>query len=79
MHYVYIIQSQISSNRYYIGSTKNLDNRLKQHNAGEGNHTSKYAPWQRIVTIAFTEKNKALKFERYLKSGSGRAFAKRHF
>jgi putative endonuclease len=45
----------------------------------EGNHTSKYAPWQLIVTIAFTEKNKALKFERYLKSGSGRAFAKRHF
>jgi putative endonuclease len=73
MHYVYIIQSQISSNRHYIGSTKNLDNRLKQHNAGED------APWQRIVTIAFTEKNKALKFERYLKSGSGRAFAKRHF
>jgi predicted GIY-YIG superfamily endonuclease len=44
MHYVYIIQSQISSNRHYIGSTKNLDNRLKQHNAGEGVNTGLFFP-----------------------------------
>jgi predicted GIY-YIG superfamily endonuclease len=57
--------------------------RLKRHNAGRSNsqshHTSLYGPWKLIVQIGFEEKAKAFAFEKYFKSGSGRAFAKKHF
>ena len=36
-------------------------------------------PWQFVVSIEFAEERTAVHFERYLKSGSGRAFARRHF
>jgi putative endonuclease len=66
-------------NRFYIGITDNLDQRLKDHNAGKVPHTSKFAPWRLMVAVNFLEKSKAQAFEKYLKSGSGRAFAKKHF
>lgn len=50
-----------------------------KHNNGEVPHTSKYKPWNLQTIVAFTEKEKALAFEKYLKSHSGRAFAKKHF
>jgi len=76
--YVYIIISQIDGRRY-IGKTKDLGKRLKEHNSGKSPHTSKYKPWEISIAIYFEDKNKADAFERYLKSGSGHAFAKRHF
>lgn len=62
----------------YIGITHDLKNRLKGHNSGESIHANKYIPWNLMTYIAFDSKDKAYAFERYLKSGSGRSFAKRH-
>jgi putative endonuclease len=59
----------------YIGVTSNLGNRLRTHNAGASPHTSKYAPWELVTYICFANDQRALEFERYLKSGSGHAFA----
>ena len=79
LKYVYIIQSITSPKQIYTGITSNLEQRLKEHNEGKSSHTSKYKPWKLITYIAFTEEQKAYAFEKYLKSGSGRAFAKKHF
>ena len=77
--YVYILQSQSSAReRFYVGRTKDLRVRLAKHNAGEVPHTAKYKPWQIKTAIAFTDEERAAEFERYLKSASGRAFAKKH-
>jgi putative endonuclease len=77
--YVYRLVSLAHSEQCYTGFTDNLEARLSAHNAGECTHTSKYLPWQIDTAIAFRSRNKALAFEKYLKTGSGRAFAKRHF
>lgn len=77
MKYVYILRSIDFPDRYYTGLTGDLEKRLKTHNAGQVFHTSKYKPWRIETFVAFTDNQKAITFERYLKSGSGRAFAKR--
>ena len=77
MTYVYILQSVEHTERYYVGSTNDLRTRLQKHNAGEVAHTSKYAPWNIKTYIAFNDDRKAFSFEKYLKSASGRAFAKK--
>jgi predicted GIY-YIG superfamily endonuclease len=79
MKYVYLLQSCSSPDRYYTGSTNNFPERLKAHNAGHSPHTAKYAPWHAVVVICFADDQRAIEFERYLKSGSGRAFAMKHF
>jgi putative endonuclease len=50
---------------------------LAKHNAGEVLHTSKYGPWRIRSYVAFSDAKQAIAFEKYLKSGSGRAFAKK--
>jgi predicted GIY-YIG superfamily endonuclease len=75
--YVYILQSENCPSHFYIGFTEDLQARLKTHNGGEVSHTSKYRPWRIKTAIAFTDRPQALEFERYLKSSSGRAFAKK--
>jgi putative endonuclease len=79
MIYVYILQSLSDSEQFYEGITENLKLRLKQHNAGEVFHTAKYKPWRIKNYFAFDNHQKAHMFEKYLKSGAGRAFAKKHF
>lgn len=78
-HYVYILSSLSAPDQKYIGQTRNLKKRLYAHNAGQSPHTSKYRPWQMESAFAFRTELKALAFEKYLKTGSGRAFAKKHF
>ena len=78
MHYVYILQSVDVEGRYYVGATGDLKIRLAKHNAGDVSHTAKFRPWKLKTYVAFSDNAKAFAFERYLKSGSGRAFAKRH-
>ena len=75
--YVYILQSQQSPEHCYVGLTEDLRARLRRHNAGEVPHTSKHRPWRTKTAIAFTNPNQAVQFERYLKTASGRAFAKK--
>ncbi|MGB8367452.1 MAG: GIY-YIG nuclease family protein [Candidatus Babeliales bacterium] len=78
MYYVYLIRS-INSKQTYIGYTKDLNKRLACHNSGSSHHTKQYKPWEIIVALQFVDKQKAINFESYLKSGSGRAFIKKHF
>jgi hypothetical protein len=59
--------------------TDDLDNRLKVHNQGGSPHTSKCRPWRRIASIRLEDDARAVEFERYLKTGSGCAFANRRF
>jgi putative endonuclease len=75
--YVYILQSEASHGGFYIGFTEDLKSRLKKHNSGEVPHTAKFRPWRIKTAIAFTEPERAIAFEHYLKSASGRAFAKK--
>jgi predicted GIY-YIG superfamily endonuclease len=67
-----------SPTQTYIGSTQDLRKRLAEHNAGKSIHTKKFKPWILMAYVALPEKLLAEKLETYLKSGSGRAFAKRH-
>ena len=76
-HYVYILES-VDACHFYVGLTDNLQARLQRHNAGEVPHTSKFKPWRLKNVIAFRDRERAHDFERYLKTGSGRAFAHRH-
>jgi len=78
MRYVYLIESMADPTRRYVGSTNDFPRRLREHNAGESSHTAKFRPWKPIVVIQFEDEVRAERFERYLKSGSGHAFAKRH-
>jgi predicted GIY-YIG superfamily endonuclease len=78
-HYVYILQSLSDPSRFYTGITADLPSRLAKHNAGQVPHTSKFRPWQIKNAFAFRDPAKARAFETYLKSASGRAFAKKHF
>ena len=78
-HYVYILTDVATETHHYIGLTQDLTARLAKHNAGEVPHTSKFKPWRIQTAIAFDSKEKAASFEKYLKSGSGREFAKHHF
>jgi putative endonuclease len=77
--YVYLLQSKRDSGRRYVGLTADLKKRLASHNAGGSPHTRKFAPWKLVVAVSFAGDCKAKAFERYLKQGSGHAFACRHF
>jgi predicted GIY-YIG superfamily endonuclease len=77
MKYVYLLESISHPDQRYIGLTSNFNFRLKEHNHGKCNHTLKYMPWRIKTAIAFTNRKKAIEFEQYLKSKSGRAFAKK--
>lgn len=76
MKYVYILESLTGHEHFYTGITDDLDARLSKHNSGEVAHTSKHGPWRIKTYIAFRDADRAIAFEKYLKSGSGRAFAK---
>ncbi|MBC8207043.1 MAG: GIY-YIG nuclease family protein [Kiritimatiellales bacterium] len=77
-YYVYILKSDQGEHRY-VGQTSEIKARLKDHNAGRCPHTAKFRPWQVETAVAFQSEEKAHAFERYLKSGSGREFARLHF
>ena len=77
MKYVYLIRSTSHPKQSYIGTTSDLKKRLAIHNSGGSVYTSKFKPWQLVTYAGFSDASKALEFERYLKTGSGRAFAKK--
>ncbi|MGB3045935.1 MAG: GIY-YIG nuclease family protein [Xanthobacteraceae bacterium] len=77
MWYVYIIRSRSAPHQEYTGATSDLKQRLADHNAGKSTHTAKFKPWELAWYCAFPDKHQALDFEKYLKSHSGRAFAKK--
>ncbi len=77
--FVCVLKNCDSTPRYYVGLTGEVAARLTWHNAGRCPHTAKHRPWQVHVVVEFESDDHAVRFERYLNSGSGRAFAKRHF
>ena len=76
---VYILKSDRHVARYYTGLTSDLERRLEFHNAGLSRHTSTGRPWRLVAWVHFVDPARAERFERYLKTGSGRSFAGRHF
>ena len=76
---VYILRSDTNPSRHYTGITNNITDRLDWHNHGPCGHTVRYRPWSLVVSMEFPTEEAAVRFEKYLKSGSGRAFTSRHF
>lgn len=80
MIWVYLLISRANRHARYVGITDEVDRRMAEHNSGKGGaFTAKHAPWDLVIAIGFRDRAKAERFERYLKSGSGHAFARRHF
>lgn len=77
--FVYILKSAGDAGRYYTGLTSDVHSRVSAHNDGRCAHTRRGRPWRIVVVVAFASEQRAIEFERYLKSGSGCAFAARHF
>lgn len=77
--FVYVLRSTTDAEKYYVGLTSDVVTRLGAHNAGHCLHTARYKPWEFVASVEFANENSAVRFEKYLKSGSGRAFAKRRF
>ena len=75
MYYIYLLESISAPNRRYIGFSSNLRQRLVEHNEGKLPNTARYRPWRIVSYLGFSSKKQALAFEKYIKSGSGHAFA----
>ncbi len=77
MYFVYILQSK-KDESFYVGSTEDVRKRLAEHNAGKAKYSSTKRPYALKWFCAFPDKARALAFEKYLKQGSGFAFARKH-
>jgi putative endonuclease len=76
MYYVYSLKCK---DGFYVGCTNNLKERFERHKKGYAPATKSRLPVSLEFYIAINNKYKAFEFEKYLKSGSGRAFTKKHF
>jgi predicted GIY-YIG superfamily endonuclease len=76
---VYVLKDSDVPPRFYTGVTADLGARLDSHNSARCAHTAKHRPWVVDVFVRFSDETRALRFEKYLKSGSGVEFARRHF
>jgi len=77
MYYVYILKSAVNPSQTYVGSSSDIEKRLESHNSGANKHTRKFRPWKIVWYSAFEIQEKALTFEKYLKSASGIAFRRK--
>lgn len=77
MFYVYLLKSE-NFDEIYTGFTKDLRIRITEHNSGKSKHTKKFKPWKLVAYTAFDDEQSARQFEKYLKTGSGIAFARKH-
>jgi predicted GIY-YIG superfamily endonuclease len=78
LFHVYILRSVAFPDRIYIGfSSVDMAIRLERHNAGTTPAIARYMPWEIAWHCSFPGKQKAMDFEAYLKSGSGRAFLRK--
>ncbi|MBP7055857.1 MAG: GIY-YIG nuclease family protein [Candidatus Omnitrophica bacterium] len=78
MYIVYILVSKQYLDRIYIGLTEDITQRLDEHNNGKSSYSKKYGPWELRTYITFDRRKNAIEFEKYLKSGSGFVFLKKH-
>lgn len=75
--YTYLIRS-LKDGSIYTGVTQNLTHRIYEHNNKLTGFTKSKAPWILIWYCVFSNQTKAEEFEKYLKSGTVRAFANKH-
>lgn len=75
MYYVYNLKCK---DGFYVGCTSDLKDRIERHQKGQVPSTANLLPIELISYFAFKDKYIAYNFEKYLKSGSGRAFIKKH-
>ena len=74
MFYVYILHSQ-SADKFYVGQTENVENRLSSHNElSENSFTSKYRPWAVKRVIEVKTRSEAMILERYIKKRKSRKY-----
>lgn len=78
MFYVYVLFNK-ETNRYYVGYTPDLRKRIKNHYSGKVLSTKSNLNYRLVYYCAFLQRDEALAFEKYLKSGSGVAFMNKHF
>lgn len=76
---MYYIRSLKDSTKTYIGFTNNIEQRLQKHNKGASIYTCDFRPWKLVAFVAFDSEEKAIQFEKYIKVGSGHAFAQKRF
>ncbi len=76
--FVYVLRNAETPARYYTGLSSDVSRRLEEHNAGRNRHTARFRPWSVDIVIEFRDERRAVALERYLKSGSGIEFARRH-
>jgi len=76
-YFVYVIESAEGSR--YTGQTPDLERRLKEHNGGNSHSTKHGSSWRIVYHEQFGTRGEAMKREKYLKTGAGRDFLKRHF
>ena len=76
MYYVYILKC--NDDTHYTGCTNDIEDRIRRHYCGEIKYTKTRLPFQLMFYASFPDEYKAYEFEKYLKTGSGRAFTKRH-
>lgn len=76
MYYTYILRS-VNYNKFYVGSTEDLKERLKDHNSGKSKFTKSYLPWKLVYYEAHLTRGLARKAEIFYKTGQGRRQIKR--
>ena len=76
-YYVYILKSVNFPDEIYVGFTLDTSSRLQKHNEGGSVYTKDHRTWEIVFSCSFKDKSKALAFEKYLKSHSGRVFAQK--
>ena len=78
MFYVYVLRS-LKNNRFYVGSTDDVQRRFLEHNSGQSKYTKSTRPFQLLYTEIFSTRREAVKREMALKSGQGRQWLKQRF
>ena len=73
---VYVLESLVAE-KWYVGMTENIRNRLKEHNSGRSKFTSGYKPWRIIYTENVTDFSEGRKREKYLKTFAGKKFVQK--
>jgi putative endonuclease len=71
MFHVYVLRSETTGHRY-VGSSEDVDERVRRHNAGHSKSTRHGVPWMLIHSESFSTRAEAIRRERYYKSGRGR-------
>ena len=77
-YFVYILRSLKVSDKLYVGSTDDITRRMHEHNSGTQIYSRRYAPWELVTYVVFSDRKTAADFEKYLKTPSGKAFIHKH-